>query len=289
MAGIIELVNGLAGYLPLLRTIVSVIVAFIIFSFLINLIKRKLLKKVRSKKQISNIEIFSKILKYMLVFFLIFFAFSSYSGSWAGLGISAGLLSAALGWALQRPITGIAAWIMVITKRPFEIGDRILIGDTKGDVVDITLTHVHLSEIGGTIASEETSGRTILIPNSILFEQKIINYTLQNEFILDEVITLITYESDLEKAKEICLKAALQFLDDELKNQKELPFVRVFQQDSGIHVKVRYKVETSKRIEILSKIHNEIISQIARSDDVNIAYPHMHIVKEGAKPSKGST
>ena len=228
MAGIIELVNGLAGYLPLLRTIVSVIVAFIIFSFLINLIKRKLLKKVRSKKQISNIEIFSKILKYMLVFFLIFFAFSSYSGSWAGLGISAGLLSAALGWALQRPITGIAAWIMVITKRPFEIGDRILIGDTKGDVVDITLTHVHLSEIGGTIASEETSGRTILIPNSILFEQKIINYTLQNEFILDEVITLITYESDLEKAKEICLKAALQFLDDELKNQKELPFVRVF-------------------------------------------------------------
>ena len=279
MAGIIESINGLARYLPLLRTIVLAIVALIIFSFLINLIKRKLLKKVRSKKQTSNIEIFSKILKYMMIFFLIFFAFSSYSGSWAGLGISAGLLSAALGWALQRPITGIAAWIMVITKRPFQIGDRILIGDTKGDVVDITLTHVHLSEIGGTIASEELSGRVILIPNSILFEQKIINYTLKEEFILDEVISLITYESSLEKAKDICYKAALKFLDSKLKEKKEMPFVRVFQQDSGIHVKVRYKVRASERIEMLSKVHNEIINEISKAKDVNIAYPHMHLVK----------
>ena len=289
MAGIMEILNGLAGYLPLLVVIVSVIVALIILSFLINLIKRKLLKKVRSKRQISNIEIFSKILKYVLIFFLIFFAFSSYFGSWTGLGIGAGLFSAALGWALQRPITGIAAWIMVITKRPFQIGDRILIGDTRGDVVDITLTHVHLSEVGGTIASEETSGRGILIPNSILFEQKIINYALKEDFILDEAVSLITYESNLEKAKDICYKAALKFLDPELEKKKEMPFIRVFQQDSGIHVKVRYKVKAHKRIEALSNVHNEIINQIARSDDINIAYPHMHIVKEGAKPSKGKT
>ncbi len=38
---------------------------------------------------------------------------------------------------------------MVIIKRPFEIGDRIIIGDVRGDVIDLTLTHIYISEIGG--------------------------------------------------------------------------------------------------------------------------------------------
>ena len=280
MANLLESINGLVAYTPLIRTIVIVVILFVIFNIVLALIKKSLLKKVKTKKQISNVEIFSKIIKIIFLIILVLSAFSSYYGSWTGLGIGAGLFSAALGWALQRPITGIAAWIMVVTKRPFEIGDRIVIGDTKGDVVNISLTHIYLSEVGGTIASEESSGRVILIPNSILFEQKIINYTMKDEFILDEVITLVTYESNLEKAKEICLNAGIKFLDDEVKDKKELPFIRVFQQDSGIHVKVRYKVRASKRIETASNINNEIINKISNTKDVNIAYPHMHLIRK---------
>ena len=80
--------------------------------------------------------------------------------------------------------------------------------------------------------------------------------------------------------EEICYKAGLKFLDPELKEAKQLPFVRVFQQDSGIHVKVRYRVKTSKRIETASNIHDEIITNIDKIKDVNIAYPHMHLVKD---------
>jgi small-conductance mechanosensitive channel len=271
--------NKLSKYIPLIRTVITVIVALVVFNLVAKWIKRGLLKKVKTKKQISNVEIFSRVIKYVFLIMVIGFAFSSYTDSWAGIGIGVGFLSAALGWALQRPITGMAAWIMIITKRPFEIGDRIIIGDTKGDVHDISLTHVHLREIGGTIASEESSGRVILIPNSILFEQKIINYTLDSDFILDEVISLITYESNLEEAKKICYNAALKYLDPELKDKKENPFVRVFQSDSGIHVKVRYKVKASKRIETLSNIHNEIINNISKSKNVDIAYPHVHLIK----------
>jgi len=275
----LSLINGFEKYIPLIRTILIVIIIFIIISLIISLIKKGLLKKVKSRKQKSNVVIFSKILKITLLIGLILIAFSSYYQSWTGLAVWAGLFSAALGWALQRPITGIAAWVMVVTKRPFEIGDRILIGNTIGDVSEISLTHIYLREVGGTIASEESSGRVILIPNSILFEQKIINYTMQDDFILDEVITLVTYESDLEKSKEICLKAGLNFLDPEMRDKKELPYIRVFQQDSGIHVKVRYNVRPSKRIETLSNIHNEIITNINKTQDVNIAYPHIQVVR----------
>ena len=204
------------------------------------------------------------------------FTVSSLGGSWAGLGIGLGLLSAALGWALQRPITGIAAWIMIITKRPFEIGDRVIIGDTKGDVIDISLTHVHLGEVGGTISSEENSGRVILIPNSILFEQKIINYTLQDEYILDQAVTLVTYESNFEKAKKICLDATKKFFDKNIKDGR--PYIRIVQGESGIEVKARYKVKAVDRIEVFSNINNEIITNISKTKDVQIALPHREII-----------
>ena len=78
---------------------------------------------------------------------------------------------------MQAPVTGIAAWLMLILKCPFKIRDRVIIAGITGDVMEITLTHVILNQVGGTVSSEERSGRGILIPNAILFGQTITNYT----------------------------------------------------------------------------------------------------------------
>ena len=279
MINLIENLNGLVEYVPLIQAILIGIIFLVILQSIIRFTKGHLMKKVKNKRQRSNIDLFFRIVKSIIILIVFFVIFSSYFQSWTGLGVFAGLFSAALGWALQRPITGIAAWIMVITKRPFQIGDRIMIEKTKGDVVDINLMYIELSEIGGTIASEDPSGRTILIPNSILFEQKIVNYTLKDEYILDEVVTLVTYESNIKKAKKICLNAGMKFLDSKLKDKEILPYIRLIQQPSGIRIRVCYKVLASKRIETASDITDAIITRIFKEKDVNIAYPHRHIIK----------
>ena len=280
--GLLEILNVYGK----LRPIIIFVLAFIIYVIVREFAKKKLYSNAKTKSTRHNVTIFSNIVTYSFIIVGFLAVIFSYTGNIFSIGLTAGLLSAALGWALQRPITGIAAWIMVVVAKPFEIGDRIIIGDIKGDVVDISLTHIHLGEIGGTVASEESSGRVILIPNSMLFEQKIINYTLESEFVLDEAVTLVTYESSLDKAKEICFNAVVKFLaQEELKDKQETPRVRVSQSDSGMHIKVRYNVRVSKRIETLSNIHNEIISTISKTPNVSIAYPHMHIVKDDNKPS----
>ncbi|MBT6734776.1 mechanosensitive ion channel, partial [Candidatus Woesearchaeota archaeon] len=179
--------NLITANAKLLILIVLVITIFIVFNVIIKFLKKKLLKKAKKKKQISNIKIFTRILQIVFSSLVLLIVFFSYTGSWTGLGVVAGLLTAALGFALQRPITGIAAWIMVVLKRPFEIGDRIVIGDVKGVVYDISLTHVFVDEIGGEIESDQRSGRNIMIPNHLLFEHNIINYTLTNDYIMGEV------------------------------------------------------------------------------------------------------
>ena len=141
------------------------ILLIVIFNFIVKIIKRRLLRKATSKSQKSNIKIFARILSVIFIVVALLVTFFSYFSSWTGLGIFAGLATAGLGFALQRPITGIAAWIMIIVKRPFRIGDRICIGDVKGEIYDITLTHVYLDEMGGMFDSSMYSGRNIMIPS----------------------------------------------------------------------------------------------------------------------------
>lgn len=236
------------------------------------------MKKAKTKKQRSNIRIFGQLSRYTLSLLVIILAILSSSGAWSSFGVFLGLLSAAIGFALQQPITGVAAWIMVVTKRPFDIGDRIIIGDVKGDVVDFNLTHVHVMEIGGLITDEENSGRIIMVPNWMLFEKNIINYTYNNDFVLHSVIVNVTYESNLDRAIEIADLSARKFLAGTISTSPGVPKVRVDFQASGIDVQVKYFSPARQLHEYSSKITKEIFDRINDAEDVEIAYPHTEVI-----------
>ncbi|HDD57512.1 MAG TPA: mechanosensitive ion channel family protein [Thermoplasmatales archaeon] len=268
--------------LLLLRLFIAVLVTFLVLSLILSLLKKKLLIKAKTKKQKSNILLFINMVKYVFILiFLIVLAFS-YSGSWAELGLVAGLLTAAAGLALSKPLSGIVAWLVMVTKRPFEIGDRIMIGDVKGDVKDITLTHILLDEVGGTIDGEERSGRTVIVPNSTLFEEKIINYTAHDDFILDEINTLVTYESNLREAESIIKDAVVGVMEPVWeKLPKDLvrePKIRLSFEESGVNIGVRYYTPAINRNKLSTEIIREIFDKITESKSVEIAYPHTEIV-----------
>ncbi len=271
------LTKGAIGY-KIILLLVEIAVLILAYRITNYGIKGILNKRSKSKRDKENIVVFSNVLKsfYIVLSFLIIIF--TLTGSFSAISLSAGLLTAALGWALQRPITGVAGWLMVLVKKPFQIGDYIFLGDRKGEVIDITLTHIVLSEIGGTIAGEDKSGRTIMIPNAKLFEQDIINYTFQDQYILDEVITSFTYESDLKKAEEICLNSAKKITKNILNKVPLEPFIRLGFQPSGIDVKIRYYTKTDERQKIATDITREIFKEIRKNKHVEIAYPHTEIV-----------
>jgi len=85
------------------------------------------------------------------------------SGSLKLLDLPEGFFGMMLGWSLQQPVTGIAAWRMILLKKPFKIVDRVIIAGITGDVTGISLTHVILNQVGESVGAEERSGRGILI------------------------------------------------------------------------------------------------------------------------------
>jgi len=284
MGGTYSLFELFGNMVPTIKGVLTVIIALIISSTVMGFIRTVLLKRHgHTKHHISNVKLFTRAINYLILILVIIVVVSYYSGSWESIGIIIGLMSAALGFALQKPITGVAAWIMIIFKRPFEIGDRIVVGDYKGDVKDIGITHIYLDEIGGTVQSEENSGRTVIVPNHYMFDHDIINYTLQNDYVLDEVVTMVTYESNLELTKKIVLKAAKRLTKDFRKVMSMDPYVRTFFEDSGIKVYVRYYVPARRRQETASEITQYIFADIKKIRNVEIAYPHTEIVFKDKK------
>ncbi len=287
MVNISEVINSLQSiksFFPLIRTVFTIVLLFIIFRLILSSIKKRLLIRSKSKKQLTNIKVFSRALEYFFLILLIVFSIFSYVGSWAGLGVGLGLLTAAIGFALQKPISSVVAWIIIVTRRPFEIGDRISMGGMTGDVTDITLTHIHLGEVEGNVPSQEISGRIVLIPNSVFFEQNTVNYTMFNDFILNQVIVNVTYESNLDKAIEIALEAANKFTKDfhKIKHKPfpkvEKPYTRLSFGPSGINVNVRYSVPVKSQSEVSSDITKEIYFKIKKTKDVELAYPHTEVI-----------
>ncbi|MFH1566425.1 MAG: mechanosensitive ion channel domain-containing protein, partial [Gemmatimonadota bacterium] len=87
-----------------------------------------------------------------------------------------GLLSAGVAIALRDPIVNLAGWAFILWRRPFEVGDRVQIGDYRGDVIDQRIFQFTLMEIGNWVDADQSTGRVIHVPNGIVFTQVQANY-----------------------------------------------------------------------------------------------------------------
>ena len=98
----------------------TLVIVIIIYVLLNTFLKKKLTKNMKTKKMKHNVIVFVSLISYLFLFISIVLLVVSVTGNLLGVGLTAGLLTAALGWALQRPITGIAGWIMMIFAKPFQ-------------------------------------------------------------------------------------------------------------------------------------------------------------------------
>jgi small-conductance mechanosensitive channel len=200
------------------------------------------------------------------------------------LGTFGGML---MGWSLQAPVSGFAAWVLVSVKRPFRPGDRVQFPNLglTGDVKDIGVMYTVLDQVGGTIGSEEAVGRNILIPNAMLFSQVAINYTSTQEqaFILDEVVVRITFDSHWETAERILLEAATEMTQDIIENTGVKPYIRSDLYDYGVYLRLRYQTTVKGRAEMAYKISKRIFGEIQKTPTVDLAIPFVYSARAGAR------
>lgn len=207
-----------------------------------------------------------------------------------------GLLSAGIAIALKEIFTNLAGWLFIETRKPFEVGHRILVGDQKGDVIDKSLFQFSLMEVSSYSDGEQSTGRIIDIPNGFVFTYPTVNYTKGFEYIWNEVKLLITFESDWKKAKTLLLdianketnitteRASKQIRDASKKYMihynKLTPIIYTDVLESGIRLTVRYLCEPKRRRTTTNKIWEDILELIHENDDIELAYPTRRVINK---------
>ena len=112
-----------------------------------------------------------------------------------------GLATAGLAIALQSPIVNLAGWLFILLRRPFEVGDRIQVGQHAGDVIDIRFYQFTINEIGNWVDADQSTGRVIHIPNGVVFREPQANYTQGFTHIWHEIGVMVTFESNWGKSQ----------------------------------------------------------------------------------------
>ena len=120
--------------------------------------------------------------------------------NWYAALAALGVGSIILALAVQTPMKSFIAWIYILVRQPYRVGDRIKIGDATGDVIDVGYLDTTLWEFGGHyISGDHPSGRLIKFPNEKVLDEIIYNYSWPLfPYIWNEIKFQVAYNADLE-------------------------------------------------------------------------------------------
>lgn len=111
-----------------------------------------------------------------------------------------GLTGLALGFALKDIISNFVSGILILSLRPFDLGDQIVVGSTEGLVERIELRATQIRTYDGRVA---------LVPNADVFTSRIINNTA-HPIRRGAVTITLGFDEDLDHAIRTLLTAVPQ-------------------------------------------------------------------------------
>jgi small-conductance mechanosensitive channel len=216
-----------------------------------------------------------------------------------------GLASAGLAIAMHDTIANLAGWFFILWRQPFKVGDRIEIGNNKGDVIDVRIFEFSMIEIGNWVDADQNTGRILHVPNSSVLREPLANYEAGFEYIWHEVPVLITFESDWEKAKKILSAIArdkAEHLSEGAEAQmrhaamkyliffkKLTPIVYTTVKECGVQLTMRYIVKPRQRRGSEQEIWEAILRAFARESSIDLAYPTTRFYRSGEGQLKRAT
>ena len=117
-------------------------------------------------------------------------------------------LAAALVLATKELILCMSGAALRAGSRLFSIGDRIQITNHRGIVLDHDLFATTLLEIGPGQASHLTTGRVVVLPNSLFFTTPLVNETFSKDYVFHVTVVPLAVDDDWRRAERVLLEAA---------------------------------------------------------------------------------
>lgn len=203
-------------------------------------------------------------------------------------GVFLGIIGAGIALSLQETLLCLAGWFIFITKRPYDIGDRIEIDGHVGDVIGVSAFQTTMLEVGNWVHADQSTGRLLIIPNSMLVRSPVYNYVKGSPIIWDEISAIVTFESDWEQAERLMLEKADVEADKigpqarreigrmqrhyAIHYEHLTPMVYTSIADNGVNLTLRYLCKVRDRRTINHRLSRNILQAFLDHPQIDFAY-----------------
>ncbi|MEJ2053374.1 MAG: mechanosensitive ion channel [Calditrichaceae bacterium] len=258
-----------------LSSIIMFIVMMVIVMIISKILTKIILKRVLSRLQIEPSTQFTmvRITHYIFMIIGAIIAFQFIGINLSGLAVIFGLLSVGIGFGLQNVTSNFVAGLILLFERPIQIGDRVLVGDTEGDVLDINIRSTTIRSLKNV---------SIIVPNSEFVSSNVVNWSHGDKKIRIDVEVGVSYQSDLDTVLR-CLKEVAEENEDILKQPESDVLFREFG-DSSWNMVLRVWIPDPKFHHIIRSDINCAIVRKFRENSIEIPFPQRDLHLRSAEP-----
>lgn len=269
----------------------------LVFAFvwgLSELWRRGVYRYVHEPRRRSQFLLVRKLTFWFVIAVIVILTFASKLGSFATF---AGLLTAGLAVALQNVLVSVVGYFFLIGKYGIRVGDRIEVGASSGEVIDIGLVRFHVMELG---AGATPTGRVVAYSNSIVFQATsgLFKHIPGASFAWHEVTLSLPRNADFGAIKKNLLGAVENVLKD-YRDQIESVYHQmektgILMSDRGLHPKlelhltpggidatIRYPVDLQHASDIDARVSRELLNALERDTKLQTPEgPAIHLKTE---------
>jgi small conductance mechanosensitive channel len=231
--------HNIVSFVPRMLVALTLFALFFALATVVRRVARRSLEQVKHIPWAVRLLI-ARSIYFVTIFIGILVALSAVNVNVTTLIASLGVAGFALGFALKDILENFIAGILLLFARPFEMQDQVTVDGHEGTVVDIQIR---------TTSLRTYSGEIVLIPNSKVFTNAVINHTR-----LGKRRYSVAFDTSLEADSNLVFREALQAVQSNPDVATDpAPFVRMRSVDSGNDVlswQVYYWADPSKATEI---------------------------------------
>lgn len=245
-------------------SLIIFLLILLMFGLLSRLLRKILLQRVFSylKLDQGTSYTFSRIVHYIVMVIGVVFAFQFIGINFSGLAIIFGFLSVGIGFGLQNVTSNFVAGLILLFERPIQVGDRITVGETEGDVEEINIRSTTIRSVDNI---------SIIVPNSDFVSSNVVNWSHGDMRVRLNLAVGVSYNSDLDT-----VLRALQEVAQENKEVLKKPDPEVHLKnfgDSSWDMELRIWINDPKRYRYVRSDLNCAIVRKFREYHIEIPFP----------------
>jgi len=258
-----------------ISSIIMFILVMLIFYFSSRFITKILINKLFTRLKIEEGTSYTmqRVSHYVIMIIGAIVAFQFIGIDLSGLAVIFGLLSVGIGFGLQNVTSNFISGLILLFERPIKMGDRITVGDTEGDVLEINIRSTTIRTINNI---------TIIVPNSEFISSNVINWSHSDPKIRINILVGVSYGSNIDDVLKALHEVAAGH-PEVMKNPKTDILFRNFG-DSSWNMDLRVWINHPQRHHIIKSELNIAIVKKFREYGIEIPFPQRDLYLRSPLP-----